>query len=388
MNMPNPTTSLFSGVRILSLAEQYPGPFATMLLADMGADVVLVERPGTGDPGRAFRPTFDAMARNKRSVCVDLKSEAGRADFIELVRDADVVLEGYRPGVMDRLGVGYSVLKEVAPRLIYASITGFGQSGPYRDRTAHDISYQAVAGLFFGKVGQGPIEASTLPFGDLSAAMFAALAVASALYGREHTGLGTAIDISMTDGLVSWMTPFLAPAMNADASKAVEPQPDFGPSEPAYGAFPCRDGRALTLSIAHEDHFWRALCAALNMPEHAALKGRQRVANCESLRRGIADRLVLQDLGHWQQLLDSHGIPWSPVQELEDVLADAHFVGRGLFTSVPTASGSTERHVLQPLKFSAYTTAITRAAPALGEHTAEVMAEARARSAAPLLRAG
>jgi len=141
----SPTAGVFDGVRVLSLAEQLPGPFAGMLLADLGADVILVERPGSGDPARAFPPVFQAMARNKRSVCIDLKSDSGKEQFEALARTADVVMEGFRPGVMDRLGLGYAALASLNPGLVHASISGFGQSGPYRDRTAHDLTCQGVA---------------------------------------------------------------------------------------------------------------------------------------------------------------------------------------------------------------------------------------------------
>ena len=206
-----------------------------MLLADLDADVILVERPGGGDPARAFPAVFQAMARNKRSICLDLKSDTGKRQFEVLAYTADVVLEDYRPGVMDRLGLGASALTALNPRLIYASISGFGQSGPYRDRTAHDLSCQGVAGHL------STDQVSAVPYGDLAGAMFAALAIAAALFARERTGEGTVIDVSMADCLASWMTPFLGPALNGFTQLDLR-------SEPAYGVFTCRDGRRLSLS--------------------------------------------------------------------------------------------------------------------------------------------
>ena len=348
---------VFEGVRVLSLAEQLPGPFATMLMADLGADVVLVERPAGGDPARAFPAVFAAMARNKRSVCLDLKSESGRTGFLALARTADVIVEGFRPGVMDRLGLGYPVLAGVNPRLVHASVSGFGQTGPYRERTAHDLSCQGLAGYLAGGV-------PAVPYGDLAGAMFAAFSVASALFARERTGHGTSIDVSMADGLASWMTPFLGPALNGQAF------PDLR-AEPAYGLFTCRDGRVLSLSIAHEDHFWRALCGLVGLPDAAGLRARERVARAVELREGIAAAMAGDDRAAWGDRLDAAGLPWSPVHELREVGSDPHFLARGLFAPVPGGEGA--RCVLQPVRFSHYATELRRGVPALGQHTDEIL---------------
>lgn len=355
------------GVIVLSLAEQFPGPYATLLMADLGADVVMIERPGTGDPARAFPDFFSAIARNKRSVCLDLKTTADLQRFLDLVAKADVVLEGYAPGTAARLKIGYEDLKRINPRLIYASLSGFGQTGPYRDRPAHDISYQAVSGLMYEQAaspGAGP----SLPFGDICAAMFAAYSISTALYAREKTGLGTSIDVSMADGLVSWMTPFLATAMNGGTQIDVQ-------HSPAYGSFACKDKRALTLSIAHENHFWRKLCSLLSMEEFAGLDHQQRVLQTELLREKIASRILMKDLVHWSTELDKHKVPWGPVSDIASVCADPHFQSRGLFQQLTTSAGLTEWHVRQPVSFSSYTTSLKRPTPGLGEHTAEVLTE-------------
>jgi len=353
---------IFESVRVLSLAEQLPGPYATLLLADLGADVILVERPTDGDPARAFPTFFRSLARNKRSICLDLKAEAGKAAFLALAEQADVVLEGYRPGTMDRLGVGYEILAACNPRLIYASITGFGQSGPCRLRPAHDLSYQAIAGMMFSGGGNEPLMPE-IPVGDLSSATFAAFAIAAALYARERSGHGTAIDVSMTDGLVSWMTPYLVAHMNGERAFEIF-------REPAYGIFSCADGKALTLSIAHEDHFWAALCRALDMPQHSDLKAVQRRHRCEELRTEIAATIARQPRAHWAGVFDAIGnIAWSPLHDFSGVVQDPHFRARGLFQRLPEG----EEHIRQPVQFSSYACDIRRPAPALGEHSAEVV---------------
>lgn len=362
---------IFQGVTVLSLAEQFPGPYATLLMADLGADVILVERPGSGDPARAFPAFFRSLARNKRSICIDLKSEDGRAAFLDLVAGADVVLEGYRPGTMERLGLGYETLKARNPRLIHASITGFGQDGPARLRPAHDLSYQGMAGMLTLEPGKPPV-APPIAYGDLSSGTFTAFAVAAALFGRERTGRGTAIDVSMTDGLVSWMTPYLVPRMSGDPAFEIF-------DEPAYGIFDCADGKSITLSIAHEDNFWAALCDALDIPEHSSVKAEERRRRSEELRGTISAILGSKDRSHWAALFDAKGIAWSPLHDLDGVASEAQFIERGLFQDIATPDGRTERHVVQPIRFSSYGSSIRRHAPVLGEHTDEVMEERRAK---------
>ncbi|MGB3864596.1 MAG: CaiB/BaiF CoA-transferase family protein, partial [Xanthobacteraceae bacterium] len=271
-----------AGIRVVSLAEQYPGPYATLLLSDLGAEVILVERPGVGDPARQFPPFHAALNRGKQSVALDLKSSEGKRDLRRLVASADVLMEGYRPGTMARLGFGYEAMAALNPRLVYVSISGFGQDGPYRDRPAHDISYQALAGFLYRHAEQGSVEdPGGIAVGDLSSGMFAAVGTLAALLERGRTGKGKYVDVSMTDGLVSWMSVMLGPVMNG------APLADIG-AEPAYGVFKCADGRLLTLSIAHEDWFWRPLCELLGMHAAAGFNRGERVARGEVLRRDVA----------------------------------------------------------------------------------------------------
>lgn len=366
--------AIFENVRILSLAEQYPGPYATLLLADLGADVILVERPNGGDPARAYPPFFRALARNKRSICLDLKSIEGRERLLALAAESDVVLEGFRPGTMDRLGVGYDAMKGVNERLIYVSISGFGQSGPLRGRTAHDLSYLAFAGHLFDRARGERAEFPYISYGDLCSAMFAAFSIASALFGRERSGRGTNIDVSMTDGLISWMSTYLSPAMEGMAPFEIL-------GEPGYGIFDVKGGRRITLSIAHEDHFWRALCQLLDLADAAELRQAERLRHRDALRARIATALSSQTLDHWQPLLDAHAIPWSPVNDLGNVLDDPHVRSRELFRTVPRADGTSEAHVIQPVRFSGWSSGIHRPAPALGEHTDDVLRTVRDRKA-------
>ncbi|MDH5856469.1 CaiB/BaiF CoA transferase family protein [Lampropedia aestuarii] len=359
---------------VLSLAEQLPGPYATLILADLGAEVLQIERPGSGDPARAFPDYYAAIARNKKSICLDLKTEADRQSFYQLVERADVVMEGFSPGTTARLGVDYKRLQAINSRLIYVSISGFGQTGPHRARPAHDLSFQAIAGAL-ASMAPGE-EAPDLPLGDMTAATFAALAVTTALAARASSGHGSFVDVAMADCLTSWMTPLMVPRLNGG-------RPIDVTASPGYGVFACQDGLRIALSIAHEDHFWSRLCRLLNLPYMDQYSHAQRLQHRAEFRQTIARALQQQPRAHWTTQLDQAGVPWSPVYTLEEVPLDAQLDSRGLFETVASGDGSTQVHIRQPLKFSGYGQAPLSPAPALGEHQALLDGLAVAKFAAP-----
>ncbi len=355
------------GLRVVSLAGQYPGPYATLLMADMGAEVVLVEHPRGGDPARQFPGFHRALNRNKKSVTIDLKGADGRAALERLLADADILLEGFRPGVMERLGFGHEAVLARFPRIIYVSISGFGQTGPYRDRPAHDLSYQAIAGLLFQQARSGDSGVnSDVAIGDLCSGMFAAIGALSALNDRHRTGKGTYVDVSMTDCLASAMTVMLGPVLNGGA-------PDIISSEPAYGVFRCGDEKLLTLSIAHENVFWKSLCGLLGIPELGDLDHHARVADGDRLRTRLARILETQDRDTWGRAFDQADIPWAPVSDLEEVAADSHFRARGVFQSLAGVDGQACWHVAQPLIFDGDRPGPTSDVPGLGEHNDELL---------------
>lgn len=360
-------TWLLDGITVVSMAEQYPGPYCTLLLADMGADVILVERPGGGDPSRQFPSFFSSLNRNKRSVALDLKAPAASDVLARLSRHADVFVEGFRPGTIERLGLGYDSLSAQNSAIVYCSISGFGQTGPYRDRPAHDITYQGMAGLLHGQTDDAQSRHdSGLAIGDLSSGMFAALAIVSALLARTQTGRGTYIDVSMTDGLVSWMTTQLVPVLNGRKREALV-------RDPAYGVFRAADRRLLTLSIAHEDHFWQRLCDVLGWSDARDLARSERAVRYADLSRRLANALESRPRDEWVNLLTDSGVPAGPVLSLAEVADDPGMRSRGLISEVQRPEGTTMQYVSQPVKFRGYRTGIRRDAPALGEHTAEVL---------------
>lgn len=364
-------SGLLDGIRVVSLAEQYPGPYCTLLLADLGADVILVERPAGGDPARGpggMSGFFRALNRGKRSLAVDLKQPAGLELCWELLGTADVLVEGFRPGVVARLGLGREVVLERLPRLVYCSISGYGQDGPYRARPGHDLSYQALAGLLAGLPPDASSAPSPVAVGDLSSAMFAAFGIVGALLERERSGEGQYVDVSMTDGLVSWMGTALEPVLNGGRGFG-------GLGEPAYGVFRCGDGAALTLSIAHEDHFWRNLCGVLGLDDVAGLHGGERRARRDELRGRIAERLATESRDHWVTTLERADVPAGPVLSLEEVTRDPHLRARGLFVADRAGGPARRWHVAHPLKLSRTPPLGPGPVPALGEHTAEILRE-------------
>ncbi|MCG5076175.1 CaiB/BaiF CoA transferase family protein [Paraburkholderia tagetis] len=361
------------GIRVITLAEQYPGPYATLVLADLGADVIIVERPNGGDPARQLPDFHAALNRGKRAVALDLKSEADRAALRRLIESADVFMEGFRPGTMARLGFGHDDVAKINPRTVYVSISGFGQTGPYRDRPAHDLSYQAIAGLLYRQAQTGQIEASPeLAIGDLSSAMFAVAGCLAALVERAATGRGKYVDVSMTDGLVSWMSVFLAPVMNGGELGMAHIN-----GQPAYGVFRCADDRLLTLSITHEDWFWAPLCELLGLRELAPIKGPERTAREGELKPLIAAALLKRPRDEWGPMLDTAGVAWGPVNSLVEVVQDAHFRERGMFRQVAEYNGKTSWYVAQPLVFDGGEHPGPAAGvPGIGQHNEGILAPA------------
>ena len=363
-------TPRLSGVRILSLAEQYPGPYATMLLADLGADVVMVERPAGGDPSRRFPGLFASFNRNKRSVALDLKSDAGRDAFLRLVDGADVVLEGYRPGVMARLGIGAELLCARKPGLIFVSISSFGQSGPRAGVAGHDLSVQAAAGMIDVAPGaEADFALPMLPLGDIASAMFAALGVVSALFARGKTGAGAQIDVSMLDALASWMTPFLVPPANG------WPTRELPPPDPGYGVFATACGRQITLSIAGEDAMWSQLCDLIGLSEYAALREVERCARSKEIGPHVRAAVARCDYDTLYRELESRAIAFGPVVALDQVLADPQLQSRAMAVGFASATGE-HTFVRQPLLIDAMPSAIARGVPQLGQHNAELLGPA------------
>ncbi|MBB4920838.1 crotonobetainyl-CoA:carnitine CoA-transferase CaiB-like acyl-CoA transferase [Streptosporangium saharense] len=356
------------GTRIVTFAPLYQGPYATMLLADLGADVIVVERPGTGDPARAQGAMFDALNRGKRSVTLDLKRPEDQEAALRLAGTADVLFEAYRPGTMERFGLGYPRLSAFNPGLVYVSISGFGQAGPYRDRPGHDLMFQAVAGLLDGLCDRPEtvIPPPDLEAGAVVGALYAALGALAGLLGRATTGRGTHVDMSTHEALLAILTLRLEPVLNGGPVETPG-------REPGYGIYRCADGLPLALGIGFEDHFWTTLCRATGLTGHAELRQAERLARSEELVADLAAALATRPRAHWQETFDRVGVPASPVHRLREALADPQVVARGTVGDLADGGG---HYVRQPLRLSGYDTPAPAPAPHLGAHNALLSAQA------------
>jgi crotonobetainyl-CoA:carnitine CoA-transferase CaiB-like acyl-CoA transferase len=349
---------LLQGVRVLDLSVWRPGPYATQLLAEIGADVLKVEPPG-GDPMRGYPEIFASLNANKRSIVLDLKQDTGRVRGLELAADADVVVEGFRPGVAARLGMAYTDVAAVAPSIVYCSVSGMGQTGPYRLVPGHDLNYQAWAGALAPE-GGAP-EVSKLPIADLAGGLAAAFAVCAAVVRRDRTGEGEYIDAAMTDVLATW-TGAAPPRRQETDSSASSGSSASG--VPGYGLFATRDGGYITLGVLTEDHFWSALCRALALDDVCKLTFADRLARVDELQARVTSAIARRDRDELTSELLAADVPVAPVLDRSEMLAFAHLREREVTTSDPWADPA----IGYPVRFQRHPYARTSAPPALGEH--------------------
>ncbi|AOY94472.1 CoA transferase [Cupriavidus sp. USMAA2-4] len=316
-----------AGVRVVDLTELLPGPFLTQSLVDMGAEVVKIERPPHGDNARRMAPgLFDAVNRGKRSLFCDLKSESGLAEVREQIAQADILIESYRPGVMRRLGLDYDSLRAPFPRLIYLSLTGFGQAGPHALLPGHDINYLAAAGALSltGAPGGPPEHQAMLPIADLAGASTALSALLAALYQRTVSGRGQYLDASLADSVLHWMVPRLG-LFRQKAAATSDAQRAMLAGKAAYGVFRCKDGRYLTIA-ALEEHFWHGLNAALGLfaaddaccATHAA-----RTAHADAINARLAECVAEYDADALMARLADADQPVFPVLDAAEAVAQA-----------------------------------------------------------------
>ena len=367
------------GVRVLDLSRLLPGPYCSQMLADFGADVVKVEDVDRGDYLRDFPPCgerwsvlYDSVNRNKRSITIDLKQEAGKAVFRDLVRQYDVMLEGFRPGVMDKLGLGYESLREINPRLIYCAITGYGQDGPYKFQGGHDINYLSFAGitgLFVeqdGNPAMGDIQIADIGGG----ALMAVIGILLALQARSVTRRGQFCDISMLDGVVSWL-PFILAKFGA-GEKPVRGTGLLGGSYACYQVYPTADGRYLSLG-ALEEKFWVGFCRLIGREEY--IDRQMDLAAQPEMIRSLQEMFRQKSQIDWLDFFAGQDLCLSPVNELAQVLEDPQIRHRRMI--VPMAEETSTLLLTGiPIKLSDTPGQIQTGSPAQGEHTRQILAEA------------
>ncbi|HUI35199.1 MAG TPA: CaiB/BaiF CoA-transferase family protein [Stellaceae bacterium] len=382
-NAAAPWAGPLQGIKVIDLTRVLAGPFATQSLGDLGAEVLKIEPPGGGDETRRFPPFLDGeghyflgINRNKKSLVVDLQQEAGKEILRKLVAQADILVENYRPGVMDRLGLGYAVLAEINPRLIYCAISGFGLSGPLRDKPSFDIVTQALSGALSinGERGHMPIKLA-IPLGDMVGGVFGPMAILAALHERHQTGKGRLIDISLYDGLIGMLGYFAQLAFITG-----EDPPTMGSSHPnivPYGSFPASDG-SIIIAVLSES-FWGKLCEALERPE-LATDPRFATPTLRRERRDEVDQLIsdvtrTRTVAEWEKRLTAADVPHAPVLGVTAALAHPHALAREMVVEAEHATIGKIKVVGRPIKFPGAKQPPVTAPPTLGQHTEQVLHE-------------
>jgi crotonobetainyl-CoA:carnitine CoA-transferase CaiB-like acyl-CoA transferase len=373
-----------AGIRVLELAQIMAGPTCGLMLADLGADVIKVERvPGGDDTRMMNRPSlrgesaaFMAMNRNKRGIALNLKLPAAQAALKRMVAGADVLTENYRKGTMEKLGMGYAALKALNPRLIYCSISGYGRSGPYADKGGYDLIAQGMSGLMSitGEPGRAPAK-SGAPVCDINAGLLAALGVVSAYIHRLKTGEGQLVDTSLFEAGIQqtyWQS-----AIYFATGEVPGPGGSAHHLSAPYQAFRAADGW-LTIGGANQAN-WERLVRVLGAPEWLAdprfKTNADRMANLEALVAVMQARLQTRSVGEWVELLEAEGVPCGPINSVADMAADPQALAREMVVELDHPRAGATRALGLPIKLSASPGKVARPAPLLGQHTREVLAE-------------
>jgi crotonobetainyl-CoA:carnitine CoA-transferase CaiB-like acyl-CoA transferase len=379
-----PSAPPLDGLTVLDFTRVLSGPYCTMLLADMGARVIKIEQPERGDDTRAWGPPFVgsesayflSINRNKESLTLDLKNPSSRAVLDGLLMRADILVENFRPGAMARLGLGYSELSETHPRLIYCSISGFGQTGPRRMQAGYDAVVQAEGGLMSitGEAGGPPFRLG-VAISDIVSGMFAAQGIAMALVARERTGRGQLVDVGMLDATAALLTyqAGICFATGAAPQRLGNRHPTIVP----YETFAAADGDVV-VAVGNDDQ-WRRFCDVANLGELSYdsrfATNRARVENYSALRPQLADRLKTRPREAWLSELRAAGVPCGAVRDLAEVFGDPQLAERGMIASVEHATLGALRVLGVPIKLSSTPGSVRTGPPTLGQHTTAILRE-------------
>ena len=371
------------GIRVLDLTRALAGPFCTLMLGDNGADVIKVEIPGSGDDTRKWGPPFIgeesayylSINRNKRSLTLNLQDAQAQEVFMKLAQDIDVVVENFTPGVMGRFGLDYDAVKAVNPKVVYCSISGFGQDGPYRNRPAYDQIMQGVGGLM-SITGEpdGEPQKIGIAVTDIGAGMWSAFAIMAALNHRGKTGEGQYIDISMLDAQVAWLTYqaafFFA---NGEAPKRM------GAAHPTlvpYQAFMCKDGKYINVAVGSE-RIWERFCQGMERedlkdnPDYAT--NSVRVNNRGAMVSMLQEIFLSRPVAEWVKDLQAANVPCGPINDLADVFADPQVLARNMYLEMAHPTLGSIKQTGLPIKFSLTPGGLDRHPPLLGEHNQEIL---------------
>lgn len=376
-------THALQGVKVLDLTRVLAGPYATMILGDLGADIIKIEMPGKGDDSRNFGPYlndesayFMSINRNKRSMTLNLKEEEGKKILLEMVKEADVIVENFRPGTMEKLGLGYDVLKEINPKIIYGAASGFGHSGPYSKRAAYDAVVQGMGGIM-SITGQkdGVLTRVGPSIGDIAAGLFTAIGILTALVSRNETGKGQKVDVAMLDCQVALLENAIARYV---VSKEVpKPMGNRHTSIVPFEPFETKDGEIIV--AAGNDVLWSKFCDAIDKKElvndERFVTNPLRNQNYEVLRDLIAEPIKYKTTKEWQDILDDIGVPNGPINTIDKVLEDPQVISREMIVEVEHPKAGKLKMPGIPIKMSDTPGEIRTAAPLLGQHTYEILNE-------------
>ncbi|MEN3975587.1 CoA transferase [Emcibacter sp. SYSU 3D8] len=362
------TDGPLAGLLVLDLTRVLAGPYCTMVLADLGARVIKVETPGTGDDSRHIGPFieeksayFMSLNRGKESIALDLKAEDDRAIFEDLLARADILVENYRPGVMEKLGYGWDLLHERFPALIYAAASGFGHSGPYRTRPAYDMVVQGMGGIMSitGHPGGPPTRVGS-SVGDITAGLFATIGINAALYHRASTGQGMKIDVAMLDCQIAILENAIA--RYAATGEAPGPLGARHPSITPFAAYQAQDGWIII--AAGNNGLFEKLCGVLGRPELLAdpdfASNDMRTQNVDRLAHEMEFTLRHQPVAHWMDLLEQAGVPCGPINNVEQALNDPHVRARNMVVTVDDPVTGPLEIAGNPIKLSAFGDPSTR----------------------------
>ena len=364
---------------MLDLSRLMPGPLCTMILGDLGADVIKIEQPQVGDYARSAPPllgdtgsAFLMLNRNKRSITLDLKKAEAQEILRKLAARADVLVESYRPGVADGLGVGYETISQVNAQIVYCSISGFGQDGPYRDLVGHDLTYMAYSGAIGGTGPRGgPPVIPAIQVSDIQAAMYSAIGIVAALYGREKTGKGDFIDISLMDTAVASM---ILPISFHFAGESTERGSSLlSGGAPFYNIYETADRKHVAIAPL-EPKFWIELCSALGLERYQD-KQLTSVEEKERIRDDLAAIFHLKTRDEWVKILNERDVPCAPIYDVSEALADSHVLSRKMVFETETEAFGKLNQLATPIRMSSSPLTIRLPPPRLGEHTLQVLQE-------------
>jgi crotonobetainyl-CoA:carnitine CoA-transferase CaiB-like acyl-CoA transferase len=373
-------TRVLDGIRVLELGTFITGPCAGMLLADLGADVIKIEQPGSGDPFRRYEggfysPQFRAYNARKRSLTLNLKSPEAREVFERLVLEADALVENYRPGVLEDLNYGWDRLRELNPRLVYCSITGFGSTGPYVDRPCYDTVAQALSGYLSQSVDPENPRVVGPALADAISGMYAAYGVLGALVERGRTGKGRRVEVAMLDSLIAFGT---TPFAGYFATGKV-PGPISRPAVSQSYALRCADGKLVALHLAAVDKFFQSLTVAIGRTELASdsrfSTSKARAANYEALTAELQGVFQKRTRDEWKELLTQHDVPHAPIATLDEVCADPQVQHNAVFQKMVHPTQGEVMNVRRPVLYDGDRDAGDLPPPTLGEHTESILRE-------------